>query len=88
MVESAAWKAKINIQCLIKDQNCGTIDFQSLNCAGKLVFLGQKYERYVFAEKLEYGNCIKECEIHIESDGTSYKEFCGERYSGGGELLF
>ncbi|NOT85049.1 MAG: hypothetical protein HOP02_09820 [Methylococcaceae bacterium] len=88
MLESSGWKAKINIGCLDKDKDCGTIDFQSLNCAGKLTYTGQKYERYVFAEKLEYGSCVKGCEIHIESNGASYKEFCGEQFTGAGKLTY
>ena len=88
MLESSAWQAKIKIECLEKGKPCGTIDFQSLNCGGKLTYLGKKSNKYVFSEQLEYGNCVQDCDIHIESDGSSYREFCSGGDTGGGDLFF
>lgn len=86
--EASGWKAKINVNCLEKDKTCGSIDFRGLNCSGSLTYVGVKYERHVFAENLEYGSCVKSCEVHIDADGTAYKEFCGARFAGEGKLSF
>lgn len=88
LTQTNDWKAKITINCLDKGNMCGTVEFRKFNCAGGLQYLGKKYSSHVFEEKLEYGSCVKGCELHLSSDGYSYKEFCKGAHKGGGGLIY
>ncbi len=88
MYQADAWRVKMKIDCLHKGRSCGQVEFRELNCAGTLTYIGQKYGNFVFEEHIEYGSCVKGCELHLAENGYSYKEFCKGRYEGGGQLSY
>jgi len=88
LLEQSGWQVSLRIGCLDRGSRCGDIEFRSLNCGGSLRYEELSSDGYVFAEKLNYGNCVRGCKIIIARTGHSYYETCSGRRTGGGRLSY
>lgn len=84
--ETANWKAKIKLDCLVKDEKCGSVFFEKFKCGGDLIFKTMSNSIYTFNESLSYGNCKKGCKLAINIKDLSYTEYCNGRKTGSGML--
>ncbi len=85
------WRAEIRIDRLVEGRKSGTINYRALNCGGDLTYLGIEESAYlngsyIFDQKITYGNCVQNCKVWLESDGSEYREFCNGRLTGSGSL--
>lgn len=76
-LEPDGWRARIIVDCLIKDRQCGTFRFEALGCEGELVFLGEGPTSFDFRAELRAGRCLPGCTLRIASDFSRYTEICG-----------
>ena len=61
--ENDAWSIKLNL----KDNTQPSIEYPSIPCAGKLIFLKQEQETYIFREEIteHTDNCINQGTLEI-----------------------
>ncbi|MCG8493995.1 MAG: hypothetical protein MI743_20450 [Sneathiellales bacterium] len=88
LFQTDQWKAKFRIDCLDKGKYCGEVEFRSLSCFGRLRYVGEKYNKLIFEETIELGNCKQNCEIHLQHDASAYQEYCEGKFEGGGSLVY
>ena len=75
-VEADGWKARITIDCLLKDKVCGSFRYETLACEGDLIYSGETATGFEFRTELRAGRCLPGCSLQISSDFKRYAEVC------------
>ena len=75
-VEADGWKARITVDCLIKDKVCGSFRYETLACEGDLIYSGEVRTGFEFRTELRAGRCLPGCILQISSDFKRYTEVC------------
>lgn len=82
-VEPDGWKARINVDCLLKDKQCGSFRYETLGCEGDLVYAGEADGMFEFHAELRAGKCLPGCTLQVSSDFKRYVEICqSDRHEG------
>ena len=68
-VEADGWKARITVDCLLKDKVCGSFRYETLACEGDLIYSGETPTGFEFRTELRAGRCLPGCTLQISSDG-------------------
>ena len=63
-VEADGWKARITIDCLLKDKVCGSFRYETLACEGDLIYSGETATGFEFRTELRAGRCLPGCVLH------------------------
>ena len=83
LVQDDEWMAKIVVNRLRVGEQSATIDFRALNCGGYLTFIQEENNGFTFDETITYGNCVQNCQVWINYNGTYYTETCGSHVEEG-----
>ena len=75
-VETDGWKARITVDCLLKDKVCGSFRYETLDCEGDLIYTGETPTGFAFRTELRAGRCLPACTVHVSADFTRYDEVC------------
>jgi hypothetical protein len=75
-VEADGWKARITVDCLLKDKLCGSFRYETLACEGDLIYAGETPTGFAFRTELRAGRCLPGCSLEISSDFKRYAEVC------------
>jgi hypothetical protein len=75
-VEADGWKARITVDCLLKDKLCGSFRYETQACEGDLIFSGETAAGFEFRAELRAGRCLPGCTIQLSGDFTRYAEVC------------
>ena len=75
-VEADGWKARITVDCLLKDKVCGSFRYETLACEGDLIYSGETPTGFEFRTELRAGRCLPGCSLQISSDFKRYAEVC------------
>ena len=75
-VEADGWKARITVDCLLKDKLCGSFRYETLACEGDLIYAGETPTGFAFRTELRAGRCLPGCLLQISSDFKRYAEVC------------
>ena len=75
-VEAEGWKARITVDCLLKDKVCGSFRYETLACEGDLIYSGETPTGFEFRTELRAGRCLPGCTLQISSDFRRYAEVC------------
>jgi len=75
-VEADGWKARITVDCLLKDKLCGSFRYETLACEGDLIYAGETPTGFSFRTELRAGRCLPGCSLEISSDFKRYAEVC------------
>ena len=75
-VEADGWKARITVDCLLKDKLCGSFRYETLACEGDLIYSGEIPTGFEFRTELRAGRCLPGCLLQISSDFKRYAEVC------------
>ncbi len=75
-VEADGWKARITVDCLLKDKVCGSFRYETLACEGDLIYSGETPTGFEFRTELRAGRCLPGCTLQISSDFKRYAEVC------------
>lgn len=75
-VEADGWKARITVDCLIKDKLCGSFRYETLACEGDLIYSGETPTGFEFRTELRAGRCLPGCSLQLSSDFRRYAEVC------------
>ena len=75
-VEADGWKARITVDCLLKDKLCGSFRYETLACEGDLIYSGETPTGFEFRTELRAGRCLPGCSLHLSSDFKRYAEVC------------
>ena len=75
-VEADGWKARITVDCLLRDQVCGSFRYETQACEGDLIYKGETATGFEFRTELRAGRCLPGCTIQISGDFKRYVEVC------------
>lgn len=75
-IEADGWKARITVDCLLKDKLCGSFRYETLACEGDLIYSGEIPTGFEFRTELRAGRCLPGCRLQISSDFKRYAEVC------------
>ena len=75
-VEADGWKARITVDCLLKDKVCGSFRYETLDCEGDLIYTGETATGFAFRTELRAGRCLPACTVQVSSDFKRYAEVC------------
>ncbi len=75
-VEVDGWKARITVDCLLRDKVCGSFRYDTLACEGDLVYAGETGSGFAFRTELRAGRCLPGCTLEVSADFTRYTEIC------------
>ncbi|MEC5386839.1 hypothetical protein VVD49_13980 [Uliginosibacterium sp. H3] len=75
-VEVDGWKARITIDCLLKDKLCGSFRYETQGCEGDLIYSGESAGGFEFRAELKAGRCLPGCTVQVSSDFKRYAEIC------------
>jgi len=75
-VEADGWKARITVDCLLKDKVCGSFRYETLACEGDLIYSGETPTGFAFRTELRAGRCLPGCTLQVSSDFKRYAEVC------------
>lgn len=75
-VEADGWKARITVDCLLRDKVCGSFRYETLACEGDLVYSGETATGFAFRTELRAGRCLPGCTIEVSADFRRYAEVC------------
>ena len=75
-VEADGWKARITVDCLLKDKLCGSFRYETLACEGDLIYIGETTTGFEFRTELRAGRCLPACTVQVSGDFKRYAEVC------------
>ncbi|MDB5801533.1 MAG: hypothetical protein JWL63_2472 [Rhodocyclales bacterium] len=75
-VEADGWKARITVDCLLKDKLCGSFRYETQGCEGDLIYTGETAGGFEFRAELRAGRCLPGCTVQVSSDFKRYAEIC------------
>ena len=75
-VETDGWKARITVDCLLKDKLCGSFRYETLACEGDLIYIGETSTGFEFRTELRAGRCLPACTVQLSGDFKRYAEVC------------
>src|SRR3954468_11966116 len=75
-VEADGWKARITVDCLIKDKVCGSFRYETQACEGDLIYSREIANGFEFRTELRAGRCLPGCTVQLSSDFKRYAEVC------------
>ena len=75
-VETDGWKARITLDCLLKDKLCGSFRYETLDCEGDLIYIGETATGFEFRTELRAGRCLPACTVQVSGDFKRYAEVC------------
>lgn len=75
-VEADGWKARITVDCLLKDQVCGSFRYETQACEGDLIYSREIATGFEFRTELRAGRCLPGCVLQLSSDFKRYTEVC------------
>lgn len=85
-VETDGWKARITVDCLLKDKLCGSFRYETLACEGDLIYGGETATGFEFRTELRAGRCLPGCTLQVSSDFKRYVEVCKDNSRHEGSL--
>ncbi len=74
--EADGWKARITVDCLLKDKVCGSFRYETQACEGDLIYQRETPTGFEFRTELRAGRCLPGCTIQLTSDFKRYVEVC------------
>ena len=75
-VEADGWKARITVDCLLKDKVCGSFRYETQACEGDLIYSREIANGFEFRTELRAGRCLPGCVLQLSSDFKRYVEVC------------
>ncbi len=75
-VEADGWKARITVDCLLKDKLCGSFSYETPACEGDLIYVGETASGFEFRTELRAGRCLPACTVQVSGDFKRYVEVC------------
>jgi hypothetical protein len=70
-VEADGWKARITIDCLLKDKVCGSFRYETLACEGDLIYSGETATGFEFRTELRAGRCLPGCSLRSPATSSA-----------------
>ena len=74
--EADGWKARITVDCLLKDKVCGSFRYETQACEGDLIYSREIANGFEFRTELRAGRCLPGCLLQLSSDFKRYTEIC------------